>query len=118
MAKRSQMRKRFGRRNFKQRYFRLTSQSLSYAKAKGKRTICDIPLSEILGVERLSEDSFKMQNVFQVSASGEVVVPVPVPGARLGGMGVCVCVSVLHTMCNVLTTHMTTNNTIRRVECL
>lgn len=61
------MRKRFGRRNFKQRFFRLTTQSLSYAKAKGKRAICDIPLTDILGVERLSEDSFKMQNVFQVN---------------------------------------------------
>lgn len=66
MTKGSQKRKRFGRRNFKQRYFRLTSQSLSYAKAKGKRTICDIPLTDIVDVERLSEDSFKMQNVFQV----------------------------------------------------
>lgn len=67
MTKRSQGRKRFGRRTFKARFFRLTTQSLSYAKAKGKRAICDIPLSEILGVEKLSDDSFKMQNVFQVS---------------------------------------------------
>ena len=69
MTKRAQGRKRFGRRNFKQRYFRLTTQSLSYAKAKGKRPICDIPLSEILAVERLTERSFKMQNIFQVSRS-------------------------------------------------
>ncbi|XP_055606604.1 GTPase-activating protein [Uranotaenia lowii] len=67
MTKRAQGRKRFGRRNFKQRYFRLTTQSLSYAKAKGKQPICDIPLSEILAVERLTERSFKMQNIFQVS---------------------------------------------------
>ncbi len=67
MTKRSQSRKRFGRRNFKQRYFRLTTQSLSYAKSKGKRSICDIPLSEILAVERLNEKSFKLQNIFQVS---------------------------------------------------
>lgn len=66
MTKRAQGRKRFGRRNFKQRYFRLTTQSLSYAKAKGKRPICDIPLSEILAVERLTERSFKMQNIFQI----------------------------------------------------
>lgn len=70
MTKRSQMRKRFGRRNFKPRWFRLTSQSLSYAKTRGKRTICDIPLTDIVQVERLSdEDSFKMQNVFQVSCA-------------------------------------------------
>lgn len=67
MTKRSQSRKRFGRRNFKQRYFRLTTQSFSYAKSKGKRSICDIPLSEILAVERLNEKSFKLQNIFQVS---------------------------------------------------
>lgn len=67
MTKRSQGRKRFGLRTSKTRFFRLTTQSLSYAKAKGKRVICDIPLSEILGVEKLSDDSFKMQNVFQVS---------------------------------------------------
>ncbi|XP_058130548.1 GTPase-activating protein [Anopheles ziemanni] len=66
MTKRAQGRRRFGRRNFKQRYFRLTTQSLSYAKAKGKRPICDIPLAEILAVERLNERSFKMQNIFQI----------------------------------------------------
>lgn len=66
MTKRSQGRKIFGRCHFNQRYFRLTTQSLSYAKSKGKRAICDIPLSEILAVERLNERSFKMQNIFQV----------------------------------------------------
>uniref|UniRef100_A0A182ND55 PH domain-containing protein n=1 Tax=Anopheles dirus TaxID=7168 RepID=A0A182ND55_9DIPT len=66
MTKRAQGRKRFGRRNFKQRYFRLTTQSLSYAKAKGKRPICDILLADILAVERLNERSFKMQNIFQI----------------------------------------------------
>lgn len=69
MAKKSQSRKPFCRRNFNQRYFRLTTQSLSYAKSKGKRSICDIPLSEILAVERLNEKSFKLQNIFQVSVS-------------------------------------------------
>ncbi|XP_055373374.1 GTPase-activating protein isoform X2 [Condylostylus longicornis] len=66
MTKRAQGRKRFGRRNFKQRYFRLTTHSLSYSKSKGKRSICDIPLSDILGVERVQERSFKMQNIFQI----------------------------------------------------
>lgn len=67
MMKRSQRRRRFGRRNFKQRYFRLTTQSLSYAKTKGKNSICDIPLSDILAVEKLHERSFKHQNIFQVN---------------------------------------------------
>jgi Ras GTPase-activating protein 3 len=66
MTKRAQHGRRFGRRNFKQRYFRLTTQSLSYSKSKNKKSICDIPLSEILAVERLNEKSFKMQNIFQV----------------------------------------------------
>lgn len=35
MIKRAQGRKRFGRKNFKQRYFRLTTHDLSYSKAKG-----------------------------------------------------------------------------------
>lgn len=61
-------RKRFGRRNFKQRYFRLTTQSLSYSKAKGKRPICDIPLTDLVAVEKLEERSFKMQNIFRVSS--------------------------------------------------
>lgn len=67
MTKRSQGNKLFGRRKFKQRYFRLTTQSLSYAKSKGKGSICDIPLSEILAVKKLDDTSLKMQNIFQVS---------------------------------------------------
>lgn len=67
MTKRAQGRKRFGRRNFKQRYFRLSTQSLSYAKSKGKRPICDIPLTDLVAVEKLEERSFKMQNIFRVS---------------------------------------------------
>lgn len=35
MIKRAQGRKRFGRKNFKQRYFRLTTQDLTYSKTKG-----------------------------------------------------------------------------------
>lgn len=68
MTKHAQNRKRFGRRNFKQRYFRLTTHSLSYAKAKGKRPICDIPLTELVAVERLEEKSFKLQNIVRVSS--------------------------------------------------
>ncbi|KAK6644718.1 hypothetical protein RUM43_000987 [Polyplax serrata] len=69
MVKRAQGRKRFGRKNFKQRYFRLTTQDLSYSKAKGKEPLCCIPLSQILAVERLNEDSFKMKNMFQIIQS-------------------------------------------------
>ncbi|KAL0106212.1 hypothetical protein PUN28_016130 [Cardiocondyla obscurior] len=66
MIKRAQGRKRFGRKNFKQRYFRLTTHDLTYSKTKGKEPLCKIPLEEILAVERLLEDSFKMKNMFQI----------------------------------------------------
>lgn len=36
LTKRAQGRKKFGRKNFKQRYFKLTTRDLSYAKQKGK----------------------------------------------------------------------------------
>lgn len=35
LTKRAQGRKKFGRKNFKQRYFKLTTRDLSYAKQKG-----------------------------------------------------------------------------------
>ncbi|CAH1118062.1 unnamed protein product [Phaedon cochleariae] len=66
MIKRAQGRKRFGRKNFKQRYFRLTTQDLSYSKNRGKDALCRIPLTNILAVERLAETSFKMKNMFQI----------------------------------------------------
>ncbi|XP_076303320.1 ras GTPase activating protein 1 isoform X2 [Lasioglossum baleicum] len=69
MIKRAQGRKRFGRKNFKQRYFRLTTQDLTYSKTKGKEPLCKIPLEEILAVERLQENSFKMKNMFQIIQS-------------------------------------------------
>ncbi|KAH1024381.1 hypothetical protein HUJ05_003871 [Dendroctonus ponderosae] len=66
MIKRAQGRKRFGRKNFKQRYFKLTTHNLSYSKSRGKDALCEIPLSNILAVERLAETSFKMKNMFQI----------------------------------------------------
>lgn len=32
----------------------------------GKEALCEIPLSNILAVERLAETSFKMKNMFQI----------------------------------------------------
>lgn len=83
MVKRAQGRKRFGRKNFKQRYFRLTTQELSYSKAKGKEPLCCIPLSQILAVERLNEDSFKMKNMFQIIQSERRMLYVQVCGMIL-----------------------------------
>ncbi|KAH8270165.1 hypothetical protein KR018_005094 [Drosophila ironensis] len=65
MTKYPSTRKKFGRQ-FKQRFFRLTTQSFSYAKSKGKQPICDIPLLEITNVEQLKDKSFKMQNCFKI----------------------------------------------------
>ncbi|CAL1529993.1 unnamed protein product, partial [Lymnaea stagnalis] len=67
MIKRAQGRKKFGLKNFKKRFFRLTNQSLSYSKNKGeKQPLFEIPITEILAVERLEEESFKMKYMFQV----------------------------------------------------
>ncbi|CAH0558267.1 unnamed protein product [Brassicogethes aeneus] len=87
MIKRAQGRKRFGRKNFKQRFFKLTTHDLSYSKNRGSHeklppaagcmhftgtvvagrdALCRIPLSDILAVERLAETSFKMKNMFQI----------------------------------------------------
>ncbi|XP_059163987.1 ras GTPase-activating protein 3-like [Physella acuta] len=67
MIKRAQGRKKFGLKNFKKRFFRLTNQALSYSKNKGdKQPLFEIPITEILAVERLEEDSFKLKYMFQV----------------------------------------------------
>uniref|UniRef100_A0A023F326 Putative ras gtpase-activating protein n=1 Tax=Triatoma infestans TaxID=30076 RepID=A0A023F326_TRIIF len=66
MTKRAQGRRRFGIKNFKPRFFTLTTHDLSYAKQKGKESLCRIPLSDILAVERVHHDSFKKSNMFQI----------------------------------------------------
>ncbi|KAL8612234.1 hypothetical protein ACOMHN_028931 [Nucella lapillus] len=66
MIKRAQGRNRLGRKNFKKRFFCLTNQYLAYSKAKGDKLLCMIPIEDILAVERLHEDSFKMKYMFQV----------------------------------------------------
>ncbi|XP_051557990.1 ras GTPase-activating protein 3-like isoform X1 [Myxocyprinus asiaticus] len=70
MIKRAQGRKRFGLKNFKKRWFRLTNHEFTYHKtkgnAKGEGALCSIPIENILAVERLEEESFKMKNMFQV----------------------------------------------------
>ncbi|CAL8351075.1 unnamed protein product [Merluccius merluccius] len=66
MTKRAQGRNRFGIKNFKKRWFRLTNQEFTYHKTKGEGALCSIPIENILAVERLEEESFKMKNMFQV----------------------------------------------------
>ncbi|KAK3530161.1 hypothetical protein QTP86_017731 [Hemibagrus guttatus] len=66
MIKRAQGRNRFGIKNFKKRWFRLTNHEFTYHKTKGEGALCRIPIENILAVERLEEESFKMKNMFQV----------------------------------------------------
>ncbi|GAB6021126.1 hypothetical protein CHUAL_003760 [Chamberlinius hualienensis] len=66
MIKRAQGRKKFGIKNFKKRYFCLTTQEFMYLKSKGDDPLCRIPVNQILAVEKLQEESFKMKNMFQV----------------------------------------------------
>ncbi|XP_066433336.1 ras GTPase-activating protein 3 isoform X1 [Eleutherodactylus coqui] len=66
MIKRAQGRKRFGMKNFKKRWFRLTNHEFTYQKAKADHPLCNIPIENILAVERVEEESFKMKNMFQV----------------------------------------------------
>uniref|UniRef100_A0A8C0KTD8 Ras GTPase-activating protein 3 n=1 Tax=Canis lupus dingo TaxID=286419 RepID=A0A8C0KTD8_CANLU len=66
MIKRAQGRKRFGMKNFKKRWFCLTNHEFTYQKSKGDQPLCSIPIENILAVEKLEEESFKMKNMFQV----------------------------------------------------
>uniref|UniRef100_A0A8D1DRI8 Ras GTPase-activating protein 3 n=1 Tax=Sus scrofa TaxID=9823 RepID=A0A8D1DRI8_PIG len=66
MIKRAQGRKRFGMKNFKKRWFRLTNHEFTYQKSKGDPPLYSIPIENILAVEPLEEESFKMKNMFQV----------------------------------------------------
>ncbi|XP_037384555.1 ras GTPase-activating protein 3 isoform X2 [Talpa occidentalis] len=66
MIKRAQGRKRFGMKNFKKRWFRLTNHEFTYQKSKGDPPLYSIPIENILAVEKLEEESFKMKNMFQV----------------------------------------------------
>ncbi|XP_062982253.1 ras GTPase-activating protein 3 [Elgaria multicarinata webbii] len=66
MIKRAQGRKRFGMKNFKRRWFRLTNHEFTYQKSKGDHPLCSIPIENILAVEKLEEESFRMKNMFQV----------------------------------------------------
>lgn len=43
MIKRAQGRKRFGMKNFKKRWFRLTNHEFTYQKSKGKEVLHSLP---------------------------------------------------------------------------
>uniref|UniRef100_A0A672V852 RAS p21 protein activator 2 n=1 Tax=Strigops habroptila TaxID=2489341 RepID=A0A672V852_STRHB len=69
MYKRAQGRTRIGKKNFKKRWFCLTSREFTYHKQQGtlyKEPIFTIPIKNILAVEKLDESSFNKKNMFQV----------------------------------------------------
>ncbi|KAM4695557.1 ras GTPase-activating protein 2 [Discoglossus pictus] len=67
MHKRAQGRTlRIGKKNFKKRWFSLTSRELAYHKQKDKDPIFSIPMKNILAVEKLDESAFSKNNMFQV----------------------------------------------------
>ncbi|XP_061492867.1 ras GTPase-activating protein 2 isoform X1 [Rhineura floridana] len=66
MYKRAQGRTRIGKKNFKKRWFCLTSRELTYHKQQDKEPIYTIPIRNILAVEKLDESSFNKKNMFQV----------------------------------------------------
>uniref|UniRef100_A0ACB8FB03 Ras GTPase-activating protein 2 n=1 Tax=Sphaerodactylus townsendi TaxID=933632 RepID=A0ACB8FB03_9SAUR len=66
MYKRAQGRTRIGKKNFKKRWFCLTSKELTYHKQQDKEPIYSVPVRNILAVEKLDENSFNKKNMFQV----------------------------------------------------
>uniref|UniRef100_A0A8C3SBE2 RAS p21 protein activator 2 n=1 Tax=Chelydra serpentina TaxID=8475 RepID=A0A8C3SBE2_CHESE len=66
MYKRAQGRTRIGKKNFKKRWFCLTSRELTYHKQRDKEPIYTIPIKNILTVEKLEESAFNRKNMFQV----------------------------------------------------
>ncbi|XP_077204901.1 ras GTPase-activating protein 2 isoform X3 [Paroedura picta] len=66
MYKRAQGRTRIGKKNFKKRWFCLTSRELTYHKQQDKEPIYSVPVRNILAVEKLDESSFNKKNMFQV----------------------------------------------------
>uniref|UniRef100_A0A6I8PML5 RAS p21 protein activator 2 n=1 Tax=Ornithorhynchus anatinus TaxID=9258 RepID=A0A6I8PML5_ORNAN len=64
MYKRAQGRNRIGKKNFKKRWFCLTSRELTYHKQQD--AIYTILVRNILAVEKLEESSFNKKNMFQV----------------------------------------------------
>ncbi|XP_077344694.1 ras GTPase-activating protein 2 isoform X2 [Lithobates pipiens] len=66
LNKRAQGRTRIGKKNFKKRWFSLTSREFSYHKQKDKEAMFRIPIKNILAVEKLDENAFNKNNMFQV----------------------------------------------------
>ncbi|KAK2573278.1 Ras GTPase-activating protein 3 [Acropora cervicornis] len=66
LSKRAQGRSHLVFKNYRKRFFVLTNKGLSYSKDKTKTTLGHIPVSDILGAERLGEASFHMKLMVQI----------------------------------------------------
>ncbi|XP_067037684.1 ras GTPase-activating protein 3-like isoform X1 [Acropora muricata] len=66
LSKRAQGRSHLVFKNNRKRFFVLTNKGLSYSKDKTKATLGHIPVSDILGAERLGEASFHMKLMVQI----------------------------------------------------
>uniref|UniRef100_A0A3Q3L2Z5 RAS p21 protein activator 2 n=1 Tax=Mastacembelus armatus TaxID=205130 RepID=A0A3Q3L2Z5_9TELE len=66
VQKRTQGKKRLGKKNFKKRWLKVTNRELTYHKHKGKEAICIINVKNIRAVEKLDESAFNRKNMFQV----------------------------------------------------
>ncbi|XP_037076226.1 ras GTPase-activating protein 3-like [Pollicipes pollicipes] len=66
LVKRAMGRRLMGLKNFRQRYFCLTTRSLTYAAHKGQRPLHEIPVDNIRTVELVDEAQFKKKNMFKL----------------------------------------------------
>ncbi|XP_035380815.1 ras GTPase-activating protein 2 isoform X2 [Electrophorus electricus] len=71
--KRTQGKKRLGKKNFQKRWLQVTNRQLSYHKQKGKDPLCVIPVQNIRGVEKLDEGAFNRKNMYQVIHSEKLL---------------------------------------------
>lgn len=76
--KRSQGRKK-GPKNFRKRFFSLTSDGFTYHKGKGESPLCFIPSDELLAVERLDENAFSLKFVSLIMTVSTESNPVLLP---------------------------------------
>lgn len=63
LVKRAQGRRKYGLKNFKKRFFRLTNHSLTYARGERRPALCTIAVEDILAVEELQEATFTRKYV-------------------------------------------------------
>lgn len=63
MIKRAQGRKRFGMKNFKKRWFRLTNHEFTYQKSKGNEIMASVPSVFSLNIKEQGRTLFRIRYV-------------------------------------------------------